>query len=228
MGCRCGVAKWRNGEMAKWRNGVWLGLSSASAKERQKLREEGIEPPTAGTGIQRSTTELFPHANNYYHTNTNTQHTHTNMQTHIHTASPCDALETRRHVGWSMCACVLFVCCVLCVVVLCCCVVCMCCVLCVCVVVGISPYSSVVEHSLRKRKVGGSIPPGGYPFPFYRFTYLPYPSSTHHRCIHHTCGHTRIRTQHIIDHADRSRTHLPATTNRALSSANRHYPAPLV
>lgn len=24
-----------------------------------------------------------------------------------------------------------------------------------------SPYSSVVEHSLRKRKVGGSIPPGG-------------------------------------------------------------------
>ena len=29
------------------------------AKE-QRLREEGIEPPTAGTGIQRSTTELFP------------------------------------------------------------------------------------------------------------------------------------------------------------------------
>ena len=25
-----------------------------------KLREEGIEPPTAGSGIQRSTTELFP------------------------------------------------------------------------------------------------------------------------------------------------------------------------
>ena len=24
------------------------------------LREEGIEPPTAGSGIQRSTTELFP------------------------------------------------------------------------------------------------------------------------------------------------------------------------
>lgn len=24
-----------------------------------------------------------------------------------------------------------------------------------------SPYSSGVEHSLRKRKVGGSIPPGG-------------------------------------------------------------------
>ena len=27
-----------------------------------------------------------------------------------------------------------------------------------------SPYSSVVEHSLRKRKVGGSIPPGGNRF----------------------------------------------------------------
>ena len=26
----------------------------------EKLREEGIEPPTAGSGIQRSTTELFP------------------------------------------------------------------------------------------------------------------------------------------------------------------------
>jgi hypothetical protein len=25
------------------------------------LREEGIEPPTAGSGIQRSTAELFPH-----------------------------------------------------------------------------------------------------------------------------------------------------------------------
>jgi hypothetical protein len=72
----------RCGEMAKWRNGVWLGLSSASGKERQKLREEGIEPPTAGTGIQRSTTELFPHANNYSHTTHNTQHTHTNIHTH--------------------------------------------------------------------------------------------------------------------------------------------------
>jgi len=59
----------RCGEMAKWRNGVWLGLSSASGKERQKLREEGIEP-------------LFPHANNYYHTTHNTQHTHTNIHTH--------------------------------------------------------------------------------------------------------------------------------------------------
>ena len=29
----------------------------------QKLREEGIEPPTAGSGIQRSTTELFPRVN---------------------------------------------------------------------------------------------------------------------------------------------------------------------
>ena len=27
----------------------------------KKVREEGIEPTTAGTGIQRSTTELFPH-----------------------------------------------------------------------------------------------------------------------------------------------------------------------
>ena len=26
---------------------------------------------------------------------------------------------------------------------------------------NVGPYSSVVEHSLRKRKVGGSIPPGG-------------------------------------------------------------------
>ena len=26
------------------------------------MREEGIEPTTAGSGIQRSTTELFPHA----------------------------------------------------------------------------------------------------------------------------------------------------------------------
>lgn len=26
------------------------------------------------------------------------------------------------------------------------------------------PYSSVVEHSLRKRKVGGSIPPGGFTY----------------------------------------------------------------
>lgn len=26
----------------------------------EKMREEGIEPPAAGSGIQRSTTELFP------------------------------------------------------------------------------------------------------------------------------------------------------------------------
>ena len=29
------------------------------------MREEGIEPTTAGTGIQRSTTELFPHGDPY-------------------------------------------------------------------------------------------------------------------------------------------------------------------
>ena len=29
---------------------------------------------------------------------------------------------------------------------------------------NVGPYSSVVEHSLRKRKVGGSIPPGGSSF----------------------------------------------------------------
>jgi hypothetical protein len=34
------------------------------------------------------------------------------------------------------------------------------------VVESISPYSSVVEHSLRKRKVGGSIPLGGTSFSF--------------------------------------------------------------
>lgn len=34
--------------------------SSETCTKAQKLREEGIEPPTAGTGIQRSTTELFP------------------------------------------------------------------------------------------------------------------------------------------------------------------------
>ncbi len=36
-----------------WYGDVW--------KRKKKLREEGIEPPTAGSGIQRSTTELFPH-----------------------------------------------------------------------------------------------------------------------------------------------------------------------
>lgn len=30
-------------------------------KKGDVMREEGIEPPTAGSGIQRSTTELFPH-----------------------------------------------------------------------------------------------------------------------------------------------------------------------
>jgi hypothetical protein len=33
-----------------------------------------------------------------------------------------------------------------------------------CVNNKLRPYSSVVEHSLRKRKVGGSIPPGGSTF----------------------------------------------------------------
>ena|SRR6218665_3051890 len=43
-----------------------------------------------------------------------------------------------------------------------------------------SPYSSVVEHSLRKRKVGGSIPPGGS---LYRCHFNAVAT------VHHTHGH---------------------------------------
>ena len=47
----------------------------------------------------------------------------------------------------------------------------MCCsVYCVCSKYSPSPYSSVVEHSLRKRKVGGSNPPGGSAFALGLFT----------------------------------------------------------
>ena len=37
------------------------------------LREEGIEPPTAGSGIQRSTAELFPHWLNVFYRKENKQ-----------------------------------------------------------------------------------------------------------------------------------------------------------
>lgn len=36
-------------------------VSRTGVPRCKKMREEGIEPPTAGSGIQRSTTELFPH-----------------------------------------------------------------------------------------------------------------------------------------------------------------------
>jgi hypothetical protein len=55
--------------------------------------------------------------------------------------------------------------CVVCVV----CVACVLCVLCLCDAVlnlYVGPYSSVVEHSLRKRKVGSSNLPGGSSFLF--------------------------------------------------------------
>lgn len=62
------------------------------------MREEGIEPPTAGSGIQRSTTELFPqqiqkdktHATTSQHTtNTHTHHaTHATRQHATHTTQP--------------------------------------------------------------------------------------------------------------------------------------------
>jgi hypothetical protein len=37
---------------------------AGTARKEQRMREEGIEPPTAGSGIQRSTTELFPRHQN--------------------------------------------------------------------------------------------------------------------------------------------------------------------
>ena len=40
-----------------------------------KMREEGIEPPTAGSGIQRSTTELFPHFHSKFAKTTTTYNT---------------------------------------------------------------------------------------------------------------------------------------------------------
>ena len=45
--------------------------------KKQKMREEGIEPTTAGTGIQRSTTELFPHTDRHTPSQPNT---HTRQQ----------------------------------------------------------------------------------------------------------------------------------------------------
>lgn len=58
------------------------------------MREEGIEPPTAGTGIQRSTTELFPRHQHDFHTTTNTctlKHTQTG-----HIADPRIARKLKR------------------------------------------------------------------------------------------------------------------------------------
>ena len=40
----------------------------------------------------------------------------------------------------------------------------------------VGPYSSVVEHSLRKRKVGGSIPPGGSSYAPEHWFVVPVPS----------------------------------------------------
>ena len=51
--------------------------------EVQKMREEGIEPPTAGSGIQRSTTELFPH--------------HITFNSHSPTQSNTHYAQTTRH-----------------------------------------------------------------------------------------------------------------------------------
>ena len=76
--------------------------------------------------------------------------------------------------------------------------------LCVCVRIASSPYSSVVEHSLRKRKVGGSIPLEGILF-FYRHQLKPH--SLPNVNPFHSGGHRMI---------------FPLTRRRLLSAHNLH------
>lgn len=58
--------------------GVWCSVPWC-----KKMREEGIEPPTAGSGIQRSATELFPPSITKRHTTRRHKQTHT-----THTLQP--------------------------------------------------------------------------------------------------------------------------------------------
>ena len=161
------------------------------------MRDEGIEPPTAGSGIQRSTTELIPHAvfettpslPTSSHPVPHTPTPHPNQLTHtfhqrlvrsVHLLGQSDITgdpserERELGVGWMLsgmvndvrvCGCLgvwMFVF----VLRSCACVCVRCGYMCLFVVRSrtSSPYSSVVEHSLRKRKVGGSIPLGGILF----------------------------------------------------------------
>lgn len=75
-----------------------------------------------------------------------------------------------------------------------------------------SPYSSVVEHSLRKRKVGGSIPLGGNLFPH------PHYYSRHHNLSPPTPLHHHLKTN-----TPSRMAHIPLSPHH-LAHNNQHVP----
>lgn len=178
------------------------------------MRGEGIEPPTAGSGIQRSTTELSPHLqipNTKHKTQPKAHHGYMRFFSTPVSSAPTtfvlasaymclNVLTTKTILSTNPADPLIWPVCALCVTtclpnysvdvnILSLCVhACLCSVHCsfescwsfrrwrmvCCGVRTCSPYSSVVEHSLRKRKVGGSIPLGGTTTFKFLFTWDPY------------------------------------------------------